>query len=146
MAPDCFFVRIVWGPKMTDKTGKKKRESFSPIEILSVVAAILVLVMVAVPFPYASQKRELPPSYASPSRSYVDTDTQNGEALKSPGEGTTASMGRASQGSPFEVKTVGQREFCADMPGVVRYSTTGGRCKNGTLASNLQPHRDQPRP
>jgi hypothetical protein len=131
---------------MADKTGKKKRESFSFIEVLSVVATILVLVMVAVPFPYASQKRELPPSHGSPSRSYVDTDTQRGDALKGSGGGNISSAGYALQGSPFEVRTVGQREFCADQPGVVRFSATGGPCKNGTIAKNTKPHRAQPRP
>src|SRR5271167_3100601 len=38
MAPDCCFVRIRSGRKMTDQIGRSERGSFSSIEILSVAA------------------------------------------------------------------------------------------------------------
>jgi len=131
---------------MTDQIGRRIRGSFSSLEILSVAAAILVLVMVSVPFPYASQKRGLPASHASPSRGYVDADSKSGDKLESSEAGRAGAAGYAAQGSPFEVRTAGLREFCADMPGVVRFSTSGGRCKNGAVVNNPQSHRDAPIP
>ena len=146
LAQIALFLRILSGLKMTDQIGRRKQESFSFIEVLSVVAVILVVVMVAVPFPYASRNQGLPASRTALARGSTVADTSSSDTLKRPDGGKTASGGYASQGSPFEVRTVGQREFCADMPGVVRFSTTGGRCKNGTLVTNSQPHREQPRP
>jgi hypothetical protein len=133
---------------MTDQIESSKRGSFSSIEILSVAAITLILVMIAIPFPYANRNHWLPASHSAVSGGYVSADTSSGETLKSIGGGKPASIGYASQGSPFEVRTVGQREFCADMPGVVRFRTKGAPCKNGTLATNTstsQP-RLQPRP
>jgi hypothetical protein len=146
MAHDCCFVRILRGRKMTDQIGRRERVSFSPIEILSIVAILVILVMIAIPTPYTSWNHGVPASRAALGQGYVAADTGSSETLKSTEGGTRALAGYASQGSPFEVKTVGQREFCADMPGVVRFRTTGAPCKNGTLASNSQPHREQPRP
>lgn len=141
-----YCARLQSGRKMTEQTGPTKRESFSSIEILSVAAITLVLVMIAIPFPYASRNHWLPASHTALGPGYVAADTRGSHMLKSTGGGTIGSAGYASQGSPFEVRTVGQREFCADMPGVVRFSTAGAPCKNGTLAPKTSPHRKQPRP
>jgi hypothetical protein len=133
---------------MTDQIGSSERGKFSSIEILSVAAITVILVMIAIPFPYASRNHWLPASHTALGGGYVSADTRSSETLKSLGGGATEAAGYASQGSPFEVRTVGQREFCADMPGVVRFRTTGAPCKNGTLATNTstsQP-RLQPRP
>jgi hypothetical protein len=131
---------------MTDQIGSSERGSFSSIEILSVAAITVILVMIAIPFPYANRNHWLPASHSAASSGYVSADTRNSETLSSIGGGKPASVGYASQGSPFEVRTVGQREFCADMPGVVRFRTTGAPCKNGTLATNTSPQSLQPRP
>jgi hypothetical protein len=138
--------RLQSGRKMTEQTGTRKRESFSSIEILSVAAITLVLVMIAIPFPYASRNHWLPASHTVLTPGYVAADTRGSDMLKNAGAGTTGSVGYASQGSPFEVRTAGKREFCADMPGVVRFRTAGAPCKNGTLAANTPPRREQPRP
>jgi hypothetical protein len=130
---------------MTDQIGNKKPGSFSFIEILSVGAIFLILVMIANPTPYTSWNRRFPASPIALGRGYTPADTVNSETLKNIGGGKPASVGYASQGSPFEVRTVGQREFCADMPGVVRFRTAGAPCKNGTLAAKTSP-RLQPRP
>jgi hypothetical protein len=144
--PDRCLVRLWSGRKMTDQIESRKRGSFSSIEILSVAAITVILVMIAIPFPYASRNHWLPASHTALSGGYVSADKGSSETLKRIGGGTTASVGYESQGSPFEVRTSGQREFCADMPGVVRFRTTGAPCKNGTLASNTSPQRLQPRP
>jgi hypothetical protein len=146
MALDCCFVRILSGRKMTDQIGSRKRGSFSSIEILSVAAITVILVMIAIPFPYASRSRWLPASHTAAGGGYGSANAVSSETLRNIGAGKTASSGYASQGSPFEVRTVGQREFCADMPGVVRFRTTGAPCKNGTLATNTSPQPLQPRP
>jgi hypothetical protein len=140
MALDCCYVRILSGRKMTDQIGSKELGSFSSIEILSVAAITVILVMIAIPFPYASRNHWLPVSRTVSGGGDIAADT------KSSGGGKTASVSYASQGSPFEVRTVGQREFCADMPGVVRFRTTGAPCKNGTLATNTSPQRLRTRP
>jgi hypothetical protein len=131
---------------MTDQIGSRKRGSFSFIEILSVGAILLILVMIANPTPYTSWNHGFPASPVALGRGHIAADTGSSETLKSISGGKTASVGYASQGSPFEVRTVGQREFCADMPGVVRFRTTGAPCKNGTLATNTSQQRLQPRP
>jgi|SRR5580658_10330984 len=125
--------------------GTRKRESFSSIEVLSVVAIILIIVMIAIPRPYTSWNHGFPASREALSREFVPDNTR-ADALRRTGQEDAASFGYAVQGSPFEVRTVGRREFCSDQPGVVRFSTTGSSCKNGTLATNIQPHREQPRP
>lgn len=133
---------------MTDKIESKERGSFSFIEILSVGAIFLILVMIANPTPYTSWNRGFPASPIALGHGYTPADSGSSETLKNIGGGKPTSVGYASQGSPFEVRTVGQREFCADMPGVVRFRTAGAPCKNGTLATNKstpQP-RLQPRP
>jgi hypothetical protein len=145
MVPDCCFVRILSGRKMTDQIRSSKRGSFSFIEILSVGAIFLILVMIANPTPYTSWNRGFPASPIALGRGYTAADSGSSETLKNIGGGKSTSVGYASQGSPFEVRTVGQREFCADMPGVVRFRTKGAPCKNGTLATITSP-RLQPRP
>ena len=146
MAPDCGFVRLQSGRKMTDQIGRRKRGSFSFIEILSVAAILLILVMITIPTPYTGWNHGFPASHTTLGRGSAAADTRSSETLKSTGGGKTASVGYGPQGSPFEVRTVGQRDFCADMPGVVRFSTTNAPCKNGTLATNTPARREQPRP
>jgi len=129
---------------MTDQIDRRKRGSYSSLEVLSVVAMILVLVMVAIPFPYARRDHWVPASRpASGGGSVAASDAGSGDKLPNTGEGNASSVGHASQGSPFEVRTVGKREFCADMPGVVRFRSTGPSCKNGTIITNAQRHREQ---
>jgi hypothetical protein len=103
-------------------------------------------VMIAVPFPYANRSHALPALHAPSDRGSVAADTGSDDILKSIGSGNASSVGYASQGSPYEVRTVGKREFCGDMPGVVRFRTTGASCRNGTFLSNAQRHREQLRP
>jgi hypothetical protein len=131
---------------MTDQIGRKKRGSFSSLEILSVAAIILILVMVAIPVPYTSWNHGFQASRTSSDRGFFAADTKSSATSNSTGWEKNASVGYASQGSPFEVRTVGQREFCADMPGVVRFSTAGSPCRNGRLAARTPPLREQPRP
>jgi hypothetical protein len=131
---------------MTDQIGRIIRGSFSSIEILSVAVILLILVMIAIPIPYTGRNRGFPASRPALGRGQIAADTRSSEPLKSTGGGKTVSVGHGFHESPFEVKTVGQREFCADMPGIVRFSTVGAPCSNGTLTTNAQPHREQPRP
>jgi hypothetical protein len=131
---------------MTDQIGRRERGSVSFIEMLSVAAVLLILVMIAIPISYTDRTHKFPALQTVLARRYVAAESRSGDVLKNPGGGNTGSVGYVAQGSPFDVKTVGQREFCSDMPGVVRYSTTGGRCKNGSVATKTQPHREQRNP
>jgi hypothetical protein len=143
--PDCSCERILGGRKMTDQTARGKRESFSSLEALSVVAIFLILVMIAVPFPYASKNYWLPA--ARPALGVGNAaETRSSDTLTGTVGGKIGAAGHPSQGSPFEVRTVVQREFCADMPGVVRFRSSGPSCKNGTFITNLQRHREQLKP
>ena len=143
--PDCC-ERLQSGQKMNDQIGRRKRGIFSSLEILSVAAIILILVMVAIPVPYTSWNHGFPASRTSLDRGYFAADTKSSATFNGTGMGKNASVGYASQGSPFEVRTVGQREFCADMPGVVRFSTAGAPCRNGRLAARTPPHHEQSKP
>jgi hypothetical protein len=131
---------------MTDQTVRRKLESFSSLETFSVVAIFLILVMIAVPFPYASKNQWLPAARPALGRGNATAETMGSGTLRSGGGEKMGPGSNASQGSPFEVRTVVQREFCADMPGVVRFRISGPSCKNGTFITNLQRHREQPRP
>src|SRR5271169_4586202 len=124
---------MVTGQNMPDQIGPRKLGSFSSIEILSVVAVILIIVMIAIPVPYTSWNHGFPASQAALSRGDVAADTRSGDMFEGVDRGNKASLGSAFQGSPFEVRTAGQRQFCADQPGLVRFRTTGPSCKNGTL-------------
>jgi hypothetical protein len=128
---------------MSDQLASRKRESFSSIEVLSIVAITMTLVMVAVPEAYVNRKHTLPALHAASGGGTPD-DAENWNALQSEGAGSDAGLvGGVSQGSPFEVRTVGRREFCADMPGVVRFSTNGPSCKNGTVITSAHRDREQ---
>jgi hypothetical protein len=144
--PDCSCECILSGRKMTDQTVRRKLESFSFLETFSVVAIFLVLVMIAVPFPYANKNHWLPAARPALGPGNAVVETRSSDTLKSSGGEKMGSGGNASQGSPFEVRTVVQREFCADMPGVVRFRISGPSCKNGSLITNLPRRREQPRP
>jgi hypothetical protein len=128
---------------MTDEIGTRKRERFSSIEVVSVAAITVILVMIAVPFPYANRNHALPALHTASDGGSVADDTWSGDTLKSAGVGNASSVGYPSQGSTYEVRTLGKREFCADMPGVVRFRTTGASCRNGTTITSAQRHRDQ---
>ena len=145
LGPDCY-ERLQSGQKMTDPIGRKKSGSLSSLEMLSVAAILLIFVMAAIPVPYTSWNRGFPGSRTALGRGYFAADTRSNKTISSTGAGKNVSVGYASQGSPFEVRTVGQREFCADMPGVVRFSTAGAPCRNGRLAARTSPLREQPRP
>jgi hypothetical protein len=131
---------------MTDKTVRRKLESFSSLETFSVVAIFLVLVMIAVPFPYASRNYWLPAARPALGPGNAAAETRSSDTVTGTIGGKVGVAGHPSQGSPFEVRTVVQREFCADMPGVVRFRSSGPSCKNGTLITNLQRHREQLKP
>jgi len=132
---------------MTDQTLRRKRESFLSIETFSIVAIFLVLVMIAVPFPYASKNHWLSAARPALGRGNAAAEMRSSDTLHGTNGEKMVSGGNASPGSPFEVRTVVQREFCADMPGVVRIRSSGPSCKNGTLiTSNLRRPREQPRP
>jgi hypothetical protein len=145
LGPDCY-ERLQSGQNMTDPIGRKKSGSLSSLEILSIAAILLILVMAAIPVPYTSWNRGFPGSRTALGQGYVAADTRSSSASNSIGGGKISSVGYASQGSPFEVRTVGQREFCADMPGVVRFSTAGAPCRNGRLAARTPPHHEQSKP
>jgi len=127
---------------MTDKTGTRKRESFSSLEAVSVVAITMILVMIAVPFPYANRNHASPALHTAAGEESVAADSWGGDTLKNAGEGTASSVGSASERLSYPVITVGKREFCADMPGVVRFRTTGASCRNGTTINSAQRHHD----
>jgi hypothetical protein len=143
MTPDCCSVRTLRGKKMTDETGTRKRETFSSIEVLSVVAITIILVMVAAPEPYVNQSHGLPALHAASGGGSDADDTGSWDALQGTGAGNASTVGDATQGSPFEVRTVGKREFCADMPGVVRFRSDGPSCKNGTIITSAQRKREE---
>jgi hypothetical protein len=143
MPLDCSFVGMLKGREMTDQLGARKRESFSSIEVLSVVAMTLVLVLVAVPEPYVNRNRTSPALHAASGGGASVNDPGSWDTLPSAGGENASTVGDATQGSPFEARTVGKREFCADMPGVVRFSTNGPSCRNGTILSNAQRKREQ---
>ena len=144
--PDCRCVYILGGRKMTDQTVRRKLESFSSLETFSVVAILLILVMIAVPFPCASKNQWLPAARPALGLGNAAAEARGSDTLTGTSGEKRGAAGRTSQGSPFEVRTVVQREFCADMPGVVRFRSSGRSCKNGTLITNLQRHREEPRP
>jgi len=127
---------------MSDQTVRRKLEGFSSLETFSVVAIFLVLVMIAVPFPYASKNYWQPAARPADGGSAA-AETRSSDTLRSASGGKIGAAGHPSQGSPFEVRTVVQREFCADMPGVVRFRSAGPSCKNGTFITNPQRHREQ---
>ncbi len=131
------------GRKMTEPNGRRVRGSFSFLEVLSVVAILLILVMVAVPFPYASRNHWLAAPIRAVGPGTAAAETKSSDRPEGLQAGKTALAGYAPQGSPYEVRTVGRREFCADMPGVVRFSTTVQRCRNGKLLTNTQLRREQ---
>lgn len=131
---------------MTDQTVRRKLESFSSLETFSVVAIFLVLVMIAVPFPYASRNHWLPAARPALGQGDATTEMRGSDVLNGSSGEKMESGGNASQGSPFEVRTVVQREFCADMPGVVRIRSSGPSCKNGTFITNLQRRQEQLKP
>ncbi len=143
---DCRCEWIVSGRKMTDQTVRRKLESFSSLETFSVVAIFLILVMIAVPFPYASENHWLPAARPALGQGNAADETKGSGTLAGTSGGKMGTAGHTSQGSPFEVRTVVQREFCADMPGVVRFRSSGPSCKNGTFISNLQRRREQLKP
>jgi len=131
---------------MTDQTVRRKLESFSSLETFSVVAIFLVLVMIAVPFPYASRNHWLPAARPALGSGDTAAETKSSGTLAGTSGRKIGAAGHTSQGSPFEVRTVVQREFCADMPGVIRFRTSGASCKNGTFITNLQRHGEQLKP
>ena len=128
---------------MTGQIGTTKRESFSSIEVLSVAAIILILVMIAIPFPYASRNHTLPDLHALLDQKSVAANAVRGATLKSTEERNGSAAGLAPPGSPYEVRTVVQREFCADRPGLVRFRTKGPSCKNGTFLTTVEREREQ---
>jgi type IV pilus assembly protein PilA len=60
--------------------------------------------------------------------------TKSGYTFKWTGDGNTPSVGYSITGTPVTVGTTGQRMFCSDMSGVIRYDPSGAGCTNGSLA------------
>lgn len=133
---------------MADQIKTKRREKFSPLEVLSTIAVVLMIGVVAVPFPYTSGGHGFPAAQPGFQRESAASGARSDATLKSSGtEKKNGSMARHGlDQSPFEVRTAGQREFCANQPGVVRFRTSGESCKNGDLVIESQPRSERLRP
>jgi type IV pilus assembly protein PilA len=56
------------------------------------------------------------------------TGTKSGYTFTWAGDGNTPSVGYTVKGTPVTVGTTGQRQFCSDQSGVIRYDPTGSAC------------------
>ena len=56
------------------------------------------------------------------------TGTKSGYTFTWASDGNTPSVGYTVKGTPVTVGTTGQRQFCSDQSGVIRYDPTGGAC------------------
>ena len=54
--------------------------------------------------------------------------TKSGYTFTWTGDGNTPSVGYTVLGTPVTVGTTGQRQFCSDQSGVIRYDPTGAAC------------------
>ena len=54
--------------------------------------------------------------------------TKSGYTFTWAGDGNTPSVGYTVKGTPVTVGTTGQRQFCSDQSGVIRYDPTGAAC------------------
>ena len=60
--------------------------------------------------------------------------TKSGYTFKWASDGNTPSVGYTITGTPVTVGTTGQRMFCSDMSGVIRFDPSGAGCTNASLA------------
>jgi type IV pilus assembly protein PilA len=60
--------------------------------------------------------------------------TKSGYIFAWTGDGNTPSVGYSITGTPVTVGTTGQRMFCSDMSGVIRYDPSGAGCTNASSA------------
>jgi type IV pilus assembly protein PilA len=62
------------------------------------------------------------------------TGTKSGYTFVWTGDGNTPSVGYTINGTPVTVGSTGQRMFCSDQSGVIRYDTSGTGCTVGSFA------------
>jgi type IV pilus assembly protein PilA len=60
--------------------------------------------------------------------------TKSGYTFVWTSDGNTPSVGYTITGTPVTVGTTGQRMFCSDQSGVIRFDPSGAGCKNTSLA------------
>jgi type IV pilus assembly protein PilA len=60
--------------------------------------------------------------------SVLSAGTKSGYTFVWTGDGNTPSVGYTINATPVSVGTTGQRMFCSDQSGVIRYNTTGSGC------------------
>jgi type IV pilus assembly protein PilA len=60
--------------------------------------------------------------------------TKSGYTFVWTGDGNTPSVGYSITGTPVTVGTTGQRMFCSDQSGVIRFDPSGAGCTNASLA------------
>jgi type IV pilus assembly protein PilA len=60
--------------------------------------------------------------------------TKSGYTFKWTGDGNTPSVGYSITGTPVTVGTTGQRMFCSDQSGVIRFDPSGAGCTAASLA------------
>jgi prepilin-type N-terminal cleavage/methylation domain-containing protein len=60
--------------------------------------------------------------------------TKSGYTFVWTGDGNTPSVGYTITGTPVNVGTTGQRMFCSDQSGVIRYDASGAGCTAGSMA------------
>lgn len=60
--------------------------------------------------------------------------TKSGYALVWVGDGATPSVAYTITGTPFVVGSSGQRMFCSDQTGVIRYDPSGAGCTDASAA------------
>jgi prepilin-type N-terminal cleavage/methylation domain-containing protein len=64
----------------------------------------------------------------------LSTGTKGGYTFVWTGDGNTPSVGYTITGTPLTVGTSGQRMFCSDESGVIRFDPSGAGCTNASLA------------
>lgn len=62
------------------------------------------------------------------------TGTKSGYTFVWAGDGNTPSVGYTINGTPVSVGSTGQRMFCSDQSGVIRYDTSGAGCTVASFA------------
>jgi type IV pilus assembly protein PilA len=60
--------------------------------------------------------------------------TKGGYTFKWTGDGNTPSYGYSVTGTPIVIGSTGQRMFCSDPSGVIRFDPSGAGCTNTSLA------------
>jgi type IV pilus assembly protein PilA len=60
--------------------------------------------------------------------------TKSGYTFVWTGDGNTPSVGYSITGTPVNIGTTGQRMFCSDQSGVIRFDPSGAGCTDASLA------------